>query len=199
MVHYLHVILFGYDYLSIFSSEIIWSLCSFHKTEYRLFLLEVDSQDRSPNLKIVFKHLIQMQRCLNLHQSSKFRRVVFDVKLPRIIFVNMRVQSADGDVVNSDVCVVASAESNFADVVEVDDVDASLFVLFVFVGVHLERFNQHVVILGLLQFEYLESLFADYVSVLQLFFAELTVEGLPRVSGHVGSDLFVFLAAPPSS
>jgi len=80
--------------------------------------------------------------------------------------VNVRVQSADGDVVNSDVCVVASAESDFADVVEVDDVDASLFVLFVFVGVHLKRFNQHVVILGLLQFEYLESLFPDYVSVL---------------------------------
>lgn len=100
---------------------------------------------------------------------------------------------------NSDIGVVASAKSDFVDVVEVDDVDASLLVLFVFIGVHLKRFNQHVVILGLLQFEYLESLFANYVSVLQLLFAELTVEGLPRVSGHVGSNLLVFLAASPSS
>lgn len=57
VVHY-HIILFRHDYFTIFSSEIIWSLCSFHKTKYRLFLLEVDSQDCSSNLEIVFKHLI---------------------------------------------------------------------------------------------------------------------------------------------
>ena len=91
VVHYLHIILFRHDYFSVFSSEIIWSLCSFHKTKYGLLLLKVDSQDRSPNLKIVFKHLIQMKRCLDLHQSSKFRCIIFDVKLPRIIFVNMCV------------------------------------------------------------------------------------------------------------
>ena len=75
---------------------------------------------------------------MNLDQSSKFRCVIFDVKLSRIIFVNMCVQSANRDVVDSDVCVMASAKSDFANIVEVDDVDTSLFVLLVLVGVHLK-------------------------------------------------------------
>ena len=80
-----------------------------------------------------------MKSYLDFHKSSKFKFINFDVKLPIIILMNVCLQTADVDVVNSDICFVASAVSNFADVFEIDDVDAFMFVLFVFVGAHAAR------------------------------------------------------------
>lgn len=138
MVHHLHIVLFCYNYFPIFGSEIIWSLCPFHKTKYRLFLLKIYGQNCPSNLEIVFKHFVQMKRCLNLHQRSKFRCVVFNVEFTRVIFVNVRMQSADRDIMNSNISVMASTKSDFVDIVEVNHMDTSLLILFIFICVYLE-------------------------------------------------------------
>lgn len=71
-----------------------------------------------------------------------------------------------------------------------------LFVV-IFGGVNLERLDYDVVLLWLDYLEDLERLLAMSIAVLQLRLAELAMEGLPDVGGHMHTDLLVLVTTQP--
>jgi hypothetical protein len=52
--------------------------------------------------------------------------------------MNVSVQPAHRDVMDPHICIVSSAKSNFVDIIEVDNMNASLLVLFIFITVYLK-------------------------------------------------------------
>ena len=79
------------------------------KTEQRLLLLQVYCENRAACLEMVFKLFVQVQRCLDLHERSELRVVVFDVVPALIVFFNESVLAAHRNVMDSYIGLVSSA------------------------------------------------------------------------------------------
>jgi hypothetical protein len=138
VVHYLQFIVLGHDDFAILCSEVRWGLLTFHEAEDRLFLLQVDCKDCSSYLEIVFEHFIQVEWSLNLHECSEFGSIIFNIELARIIFMYMGMEPTNGDIVNPYICVVPSSESNFTDIIKINNMNTPLLILLVFIAIDLK-------------------------------------------------------------
>lgn len=108
------------------------------ETEQRLLLLQVNREDRAACLEMVLELLVQVQWCLDLHQSTKLRIVVFNVVPALIIFFNESVLAAHRDVVDADVGLMPSAELDLVNIVEVNYMELLLLFMIVLRRVDLE-------------------------------------------------------------
>lgn len=100
---------------------------------------------------------------------------------------------------NSHICIVASSQPNLLSVVKVYDVKLFLSLVVLLGRVHLERLNNDVVFVRLVDLEYLMSFIIMSVVVFKLIFTELAVESFPGVAGHVRGYFLVLVSAQPLS
>ena len=173
-----------------------------HESEESLVLLQIDGESGAAGLERVLKCLIEQQRVLDLSQSAKLGLVVLYVEpVGHWLLLDEGMRPADRDVVDSDISVVASADLDLVDVVEVDDVDLLLLLVLSSVGVvligHLEGLEDDVVRLGPVYVVQLVLLLVGVVDIFIPRFAQLTVEGPPGVSGHELSHFLVLIPSQP--
>lgn len=115
-------------------------LATSDETEQRLLLLQAHCENGAAGLEIVLKLFVQVQRRLDLHKRAELRVVVLDVVPALVVFLDERVLSAHGDVVDSHIRLMASAELDLVNVVEVYYVQLLLLFVIILRRVNLERF-----------------------------------------------------------
>lgn len=115
-------------------------LATSDETEQRLLLLQAHCENSAAGLEIVLKLFVQVQRRLDLHKRAELRVVVLDVVPALVVFLDERVLSAHGDVVDSHIRLMASAELDLVNVVEVYYVQLLLLFVIILRRVNLERF-----------------------------------------------------------
>jgi len=169
-----------------------------HEVENTLLLLQIELKHRPATLKRVFKPLIQMQRCPYFNKCSKFALIIFNKESTLLILVDKSMKSGHWDIVDPDICVVASSKPHLVCVVEVNDVQLSLFLGFILVTwADLVCFYHHKVWNWFLYFKNLMLLPVYLERVFELFFAKFTMECFPSISCNMRHDFFVFSSRSP--
>ena len=100
---------------------------------------------------------------------------------------------------DSHICIVAPSKPNFLRIVKVYDVKLFLSLVVLLWRVHLERLNNDVIFVRLIDLENLMSFITMSVVVFKFIFAELTVESFPGIAGHVRGYFLVLVSAQPLS
>jgi len=170
---------------------------SLNEAEERVLLLEVDNEHGAACLEVVLELLIQVEGRLDLGEGAELGVVVFDEDLALLVLVDDGVQSADRDVVDAHVGVVAAAEADGVRVAETDHVEVLLLGVGTLGGVDLAGLDDDEVALGLLDLEDQVLALLMRVVVLELLLAQLAVEGLPGVSRYVLRHPLVLVAPQP--
>ena len=175
-----------------------------HKGEETLILIQTDTENGASGLKTVLECFIQNKRCLDLHECSKLRLVVLDEHaVGARLFLDKGVSARDRDILDTHISIVAASQLDLVKVVEVDDMDLLLlFIFLLWIGLVLTRVeleglqDEEIAIRPVdLVKPVLVALALVHVRVTEL--AELTMEGLPCVSGDVGCNFSVFTPAQP--
>jgi len=98
------------------------------------------------------------------------------------------------------ICVVTSAKFYLLSIIEIDNMQmllALVFLLLLLLCVQLETFNDDVILLRLLNVEYLMVPLSVLQHILELRFAKLTVKCFPSVRSNMGRYLFILISAQP--
>ena len=89
---------------------------------------------------MVLELFVEVQWRLDLHQSSELGIVVFDVVSTLIVFFDERMLTAHRDIVDAHVGLMASAQLDLINIVEVYYVQLLLLFVIILGRIDLERF-----------------------------------------------------------